>query len=170
MTKTTATSLLLLALMVGGARSASAQSKTFIFIPGIPGGSLDDRHQDWIDVLSMVQSWPGPAKRRPTCDVTILKQLDSAGPRLWAAAATEQVFTEVRIEVMKAGADPVKVYEIKLGNTKIGSISTSVASRFIFDFPTEEVLLSPQTATLTVFLQNPDGSPGGTVVSTIPCN
>lgn len=165
MTKRIVIGLFVLAVFPIVPRVASAATGTFMFVPGIPGGSADDKHKDWIDVLSLQQGWPGTAKRT-SCDVTVVKALDVAGPKLWLAAVTGQVFAEIKIEAVKAGADPVKFYELKLLNAQISSITTNGAgSSFV-----EDVVLSPQSATLSFFPQNPDGSPGPTVTVTVPCN
>ena len=55
-------------------------------------------------------------------------------------------------------------YEIKLSNVLISSMSTTVG-----DALAESLALSAQTATLTFFQQNPDGSPGTPVSATVSC-
>jgi len=165
MTKRIVIRLFVLAVFMIVPRAASAATDTFMFVPGIPGGSADDRHKGWIDVISLQQGWPGTAKRT-SCDVTVVKALDIAGPKLWLAAVTGQVFAEIKIEALKAGADPIKFYELKLTNVQISSITTNgTGTAFI-----EDVVLSPQSATLSFFSQNPDGSTGPPVTVTVPCN
>ena len=39
-----------------GVRQAMAQTEIFMFVPGIPGESTDNRHQGWIDVVSFSQT------------------------------------------------------------------------------------------------------------------
>jgi type VI protein secretion system component Hcp len=155
--------------MVSGARTASAQITTFMFVPGIPGGSADITHAEWIDVDDLTQAWPGPAQptRRTTCEVTVRKQLDIAGPRLWAAAVTGQVFAEIKIDVLKPGPARFRIYEAKLHNAQITRMATF--SSYIQGQLFEDVTVSPETVTLTAFTQDPDGSPGEPVVATFPC-
>ena len=76
------------------ARTAAAQTfDTFLLVPGINGSSTDDRHRNWIDVLSLSQALvPLETKKLSvTCNVGLAKNLDVAGPPLWAAAANGQV-------------------------------------------------------------------------------
>ncbi len=70
--------------------TASAQDETFMLVPGISGGSRDAHHPGWIDVVSLRQSWSAAAKKRESCEIEIVKGLDKAGPRLWAAAVLGQ--------------------------------------------------------------------------------
>jgi hypothetical protein len=79
--------------------AASAQDQTFMLVPGIPGSSLDAHHERWIDVSSLRQTWNATAKKHSACEIEIGKGLDVAGPRLWTAAVTSQLFPELRIEV-----------------------------------------------------------------------
>jgi len=166
MTKRMVTGLFVLAAFMIVPRVASAATDTFMFVPGIPGGSVDDKHKDWIDVVSLQQSWPGTVRKHTSCDVTVVKALDIAGPKLWLAAVTGQLFAEIKIEVVKEGGDPFKFYELKLINAQISSITTNgTGPSFV-----EDVVLSPQSATLSFFQQNRDGSTGSPVTVTVPCN
>src|SRR5688572_1386653 len=99
MKKSVITVLLVFGFMLsGGVLQALAQTSVFMFIPGIPGNSVDARHADWIDVLSLSQTLEEVAKGRPQCSVKAIKNLDNAGPLLWAAAVNGQIFPEVKIE------------------------------------------------------------------------
>jgi type VI protein secretion system component Hcp len=160
--------LVALALILSAARAtpAFADVNAFLLVPGVPGGSTDARHVGWIDVLSVRQTLT-PTKKGSACQVEIVKPLDIAGPRLWLAAVTGQTFAEVRIEVVKAAADPFKVYEIRLANAIVSSISTAAGPG---DVLRESLVWEAPSATLTFFTQNPDGSPGASVTSTIVCN
>src|SRR6185436_10737853 len=112
---------------------------TFMLVPGIPGDSAARGHENWIDVISLQQSWPGQVRKGTSCDVTVVKALDSAGPRLWLAAVTGQSFPEIKIEMVKAAADPFTFYQLKLTNAIISSITTSGNSTSIV----ENVVISP---------------------------
>ena len=136
-----------------------------MLIPGIPGSSVDDRHQDWIDVASLVQTFGAAGKRGNSCDVIVTKLLDIAGPKLWLAAVTHQVFSEIRIESIKAGGDRQRFYEIRLTNARVAAITTSEFGGPYF----EDVTLSSDGATLSFFTQLADGSVGPPVTATIPC-
>ena len=158
--------LLTLGLAAAATTVASAATQTFMLVPGIPGGSVDDRHANWIDVLSLSQGWAG-ARKGGACDVAIAKDLDIAGPRLWGAAVTGQALGDVRIEVMRVGGEQTKLYEIRLTNARVLNIATSGASGGTF---MESLTLTSDTATLSYYPQRPDGSVGAAISTTIGCN
>jgi type VI protein secretion system component Hcp len=145
--------------------AASAQNQTFMLVPGIPGGSTDAGHVGWIDVSSLRQAWDKAAKKQNSCEIEVVKGLDIAGPRLWAAAVMGQVFGEIRIEVMRTGEEPRKEYELRLSNAHITSILTAGGLTFA-----ETVTLTATGLTLFFYPQNPDGSQGAPVTTSIACS
>jgi type VI secretion system secreted protein Hcp len=149
----------------------------FMLIPPIRGDSLDAKHKDWIDVVSLRQTLDqavststgarGPTTGPTTCEVETIKLLDRAGPLLWAAAVTGNIFTEVRIEVTTKGVegDNVKIYEIRLLSAQITSISTVSEGTL----PLEKVVLRAPTMILSYFPLSPSGIPQAPITSTIGC-
>jgi len=138
-----------------GAESAFAQSppetKTFILVPGIAGDSSDEGHERWINVEALTQTFNPLAKADNICSLNLFKRLDSAGPRLWAAAVTEQVFNQVQVDIVRMlGDTPMKIYEILLGNARVASIKTSSSGFSNLEEVTitaDSVALSPRTLT-----------------------
>lgn len=165
MKKTFTACVLALGFAVVGADTAWAQVDTFMLVPGIAGDSTHERHQDWIEVLSLSQTLDATGKRRSSCDIQVVKELDLAGPLLWAAAVSGQVFPEVRVELVRAGETSSVLYEIKLGNVHVSTISTSSGGSSIV----ESLSLAAETATLTYFTQKPDGTAGPPVSATVSC-
>ena len=150
-------------------RPAGAQSfNAFLFIPGIPGSSVDERHKNWIDVLSLSQGLApvDPKKAIVACNLTVVKLLDVSGPLLWAAAASGQVFPEATIEVARAGGTQIVFYVIRLANAKIASIQSSIKADSL---PVEQMVLAPESATLEMKEQRPDGTFGATISRTFTC-
>jgi len=133
----------LLAIQTGAAYAQ--QYRTYMFVPGIPGSSVDEGHKDWIEVLSMSQGVSSTKKSVACSDLAIMKVLDQAGPALWAAAAVRQLFTEVHIEVAKGGEFPGVVYDIRISNARVTSSQTSGSS----ELPTESVSFSYDSIILT---------------------
>lgn len=160
------TGLLTFALCAAGAGSASAQQfQTFMFVPGIPGEATDAQHQNWIELLSMSQD-AAASKRAAACNVAVLKKLDSAGPALWVAVASGQIFPEIKIEVVKSGGDTsFKLYDIRLGNVRLTSTGLSGSS----EIPIEFIAMVPQFVTLTYNRQAPDGSIVPGTPQTVSC-
>lgn len=164
MKRTFTACLFAIGFAVVGADTAWAQTDTFMLVPGITGGSVNERHEGWIDVLSVTQTLEANGRRRSSCEIEVVKSLDIAGPRLWAAAVTGQVFPEIRVEVFKPGAAPFLLYEIKFGNARVSTISTAVGYS-----TAENLTLVAETATLTVFTQKPDGTQGPSATATVSC-
>jgi type VI secretion system secreted protein Hcp len=140
-------------LLVIDAGKAYAQYQTFMFVPGIPGSSVDEAHKDWIEVLSMSQGVSSTKKSVACSDVSIMKVLDQAGPALWAAAAVRQLFPEVRIEVVRGGEVQAVVYAIRLTSVRVTSTQTSGSS----ELPMESVSFSYDSITLTFNSQDARG-------------
>lgn len=156
-------------LLALSASSGAAQTfDTFLLVPGVTGGSQDAKHKGWIDVISLSQTLNqgDPKKSLAVCSLSALKVLDIAGPALWAAAASGQVFADVAIEVQKTSAVPVVFYTIHLANARITSVQTKVDSD---TFPVEQVVIAPQSATLEFRTQNSDGTSGTPSTSTVTC-
>ena len=127
-------------------------------------GAGDSWGRDKCKVRSLRQTLGVQLKGGSLCDVEVVKRLDIAGPRLWVAAVTGQVFPEVTIEVIRTDGDQSRLYEIKLTSARVLSISTTGDSAFV-----ESVTLSPVSATLTVFTQKADGSAGTPITGTFAC-
>ena len=164
MEKPILTCLLVTALFTATAHPAAAQnSDTFMLVPGIPGESQDFRHKDWIDVISLSQSFDSTAKGRTPCTVAVIKKLDKAGPLLWAAAVTGQVFSEIKVEIQKAGEKGHKFYELTLFSARVASIS-STPNEFV-----ENLTITGASATLTYIPQKEDGTPDTPVTATASC-
>jgi type VI protein secretion system component Hcp len=97
-----------------------------------------------------------------------LKQLDIAGPRLWAATVTGQTFGSIELQVLQAtgSVTPRLIYDIMLTNAQITGVSDSGAN----ELPTESVSFKAASLTLAFTPQNDDGSPGTPVTTTFACN
>lgn len=143
---------------------ASAATDTFMIVPGIPGDSRADRYRDAIELQGVQQSFTGDRRISNPCSVSVVKTLDRAGPRLWAAAMTEQVFAEIRIDVVEIGLRTDVIYRIVLANAQVDAISTALS-----EVGTENVTISGASATLTFFPQRADGSIGPGISETISC-
>jgi type VI secretion system secreted protein Hcp len=157
--------------------AASAADQVFMLVPGIPGGSQVASRSGWIDVLAFsgfasapaTSTSPAPPKQPPPqpCQIQVEKQLDIAGPRLWAATVTGQTFDTVKIQVVAVAAGvPLVIYDILLTNAQITAISDSGAN----ELPVESVSFKAANVTLTFTPQNPNGSAGTPVTTSFACN
>jgi type VI protein secretion system component Hcp len=164
--------LIVLACALGSPANALAQ-RAFLFIPGIPGESTVEGFANWIDVLSIRQSASVSSRKSAACDVAVVKNIDLAGPALWATAASglpvsEMIIAVLRNAIAEGGAGSpviVKQYEIKLTNVRITSVQATAGATD----SSETVNLQPQSVTLTFFTQTPTGLPGPSVVQSFAC-
>jgi type VI secretion system secreted protein Hcp len=98
----------------------------FLKIDGISGESTDDKHKDWIEVLSFncgVSQMASGSARADFQDFSIVKTLDSASPNLALACAEGKHIKEVKLEMCRSGGDKLKYMEYKMANCIISSVS-----------------------------------------------
>lgn len=149
---------------------------TFIKIDGIPGESTDDKHKDWIEVLSFNHGMSQPssatassagggtAERTEHQDYSISKFVDKASPKLYEACSSGKHIKEVTIEMCRASGDKLKYMEIKLEQVIISHVAPGGSSKGEHGFPTESVSLNYGTVKWTYTQQKrADGSGGGNV-------
>jgi type VI secretion system secreted protein Hcp len=147
----------------------------FLKIDGMPGESTDDKHKDWIEVLSY--SWGASqlasatassaggatAERANFQDFSIVKTLDKASPKLALACADGTHIKDVTIELCRAGGDKVKYMEYKMSDCIISSVSVGGGGG---GEPTESLTFNYGKIEWTYVQQKrADGSGGGQVAA-----
>ncbi len=107
----------------------------FVKIDGIPGESTDDKHKDWMEVLTFnwganqpasatASSSGGATSERANFDnFEVTKSIDKASPKLALACADGTHIKQITVELCRAGKDKVKYMEYKLSNCIISSIT-----------------------------------------------
>ena len=107
----------------------------YLQITGIKGESTDDKHKDWIEILSFnwgvsqmasasqSTSGGGTSQRAAFQDLSIVKMMDSASPLLFKACAKGDHLDEVKLELCRAGGDKLTYMEYTLNNVIISSVS-----------------------------------------------
>jgi type VI secretion system secreted protein Hcp len=145
----------------------------FLQIDGMPGESLDDRHRDWIEPLTFswgvsssvnplaTQSGPPPSKSNPV-DFTFVAHTSRASPRLFLACARGARINNVRLEVVKAGAQPLAFLTVHLQDVRVASFNQAPGDD---GAPLDVVRLRYVKVTNTYRPQRPDGSLGTAVVA-----
>ena len=125
----------------------------FIKIDGIDGESTDEKHDNWIEVISFdhgvsqtvsssaSSAGGASAERASFQDFTFSKQLDIATPALALACADGTHIDEVTIELCRSGTDKVKFMEYKLTNCLISNVNVTGGSNGS-ELPTEHVSLN----------------------------
>ncbi|XZG71813.1 Hcp family type VI secretion system effector [Chitinibacteraceae bacterium HSL-7] len=147
----------------------------FLKIDGIPGESTDDKHKDWIEILSFAHKIEQPASatassvggataervNHSTFDIVHL--LDKASPKIYEACCTGKHIKEVVIELCRSGGDKLKYMEIKLEQVLVSKVEPSGASS-ADGFPGEAVSFSYGKIKWTYTQQKrADGAGGGNV-------
>lgn len=124
-------------------------NKIFLNVDGISGESLDDKHDDWIDVLSFSHGISQPtsgltttrtAERSTHGDFIITKELDKSSPKLALASCNGDHITEVVIEVCRADTSD-KYMRYTLTDVIVTSISQNGSSQGGDARPIEEISL-----------------------------
>lgn len=147
----------------------------FLKIDGIPGESTDDKHKDWIEILSFKHGLDQPAsatassvggataERVNHATFDIVHLLDKASPKIYEACCTGKHINEVVIELCRSGGDKVKYMEVKLEQVLISKVQSSGASTDQ-GFPGESVSFSYGKIKWTYTQQKrADGAGGGNI-------
>src|SRR5262249_29397834 len=124
---------------------------TFLKIDGVPGESTDDKHKDWIEVLSFSlghsqgssstasSTGGGTTERADFHDVEMVKQIDTASAKIVEYCVSGKHIPNVVIECCRAGGDKVKYYEIKMEQVIISEHHIGGHGKGDDPFPTESV-------------------------------
>ena len=123
----------------------------FLKIATIPGESSDDKHADWIEILSYntgvaqlasgsVSSGGGrSAERAGFQDFSVVKALDKASPKLALACANGEHINEIKLELCRAGGDKQKYMEYVMNDVIISSARPGGSGKGKETLPLEEV-------------------------------
>ena len=148
----------------------------FLKISTVPGESTDDKHKDWIEILSY--SWgvsqatgsatsTGGARSAQRCDhqdFSITKVLDKASPKLFLACCKSEHVPSVTIELCRATGDKQKYMEYKLSDVLISSVRPGGAAQASENLPLEEISFNYGKCELTyTATDHKTGKPAGDV-------
>jgi type VI secretion system secreted protein Hcp len=144
----------------------------FMKIDGIPGESQDDKHKDWIEILSYQLGSSQPVSstassaggagtgRVNIAPVTISKLVDKSSPKLWDACNTGKHISKVIIEAHRSGGDKQKYLEITMEQVLVANYTQGGGD----DFPLEIVSFAPGKISMTyVHQKREDGISSGNV-------
>ena len=138
---------------------------------GIDGESIDEDHENWIDLKSFdfymnqpARGVSGISRRRGDVqfeDITLTKGVDKATPKLMDKLARGQVIDTVTIEFSRYIADGNKVfYKYELENVLITSYQSSAS---IEDYPEDTLTLNFEEIKVTYTEYDDDGTSMGNV-------
>ena len=133
--KTTHVQGVVLAMLVvcWAAGTAGAADKYFLQVPGIAGESTDDKHKDWIEVLSFSQDISTPdtsgagahsAARPEVGPLVIIKPLDKAMAALSNDCCISKHYAQVVLDVAKPSGSKEVFFKYTLTDARVKSIRT----------------------------------------------
>ena len=150
----------------------------FLKIATLPGECTDDKHKDWIEVISYshgvsqrssgsVSSGGGrTAERADHADFSIVKTLDKASPKLHLLCSNGEHITDVTLELCRAAGNKEKYMEYKLEDVAVTSVRPGHSKGGGESLPLEEVTFSYGKITWTyVETDHKTGKPKGNVVA-----
>ena len=122
----------------------------FLKIEGVDGESSDDKHKDWIELLSYSHGVSQPssgaassgggrsAERCDHADFSIVKTVDKATPKLALACCDGTHIESIKVELCRAGGDKQKYMEYVMNDVIVASARPGGSSEGEA-LPTEEV-------------------------------
>jgi type VI secretion system secreted protein Hcp len=148
----------------------------FLKIATVPGESTDDKHKDWIEVLSyswgVSQTGSGSrstagARSSERCDhhdFSIVKVLDKASAKLFLSCCKGEHIKDVTLQLSRATGDKQQYMEYKLEDVIISSVRPGGSSHSHESLPLEEVSFNYGKITLKyTATDHKTGKPGGNV-------
>lgn len=178
--------LAIAALWIQPAESLDAQTNgspvsTYVRFDDLVGEAVDQDHVGWSVVESINTSVLRPdsaavgssraRSRSITEDLIVVKPLDATGPYLQLAAWTGKSFPTVDIEIVRNGETRPVLWKIELSNVVVKSYSMGTTGQDDLTpnalplvatsmQPTEQVTLGFESAKVTYYELNDDGSVG----------
>lgn len=139
---------------------SSASAAIFLFIPGVPGQSLDSNHPNWIDLSSFQVG----VSNRVCSGITVTKQIDSSSPVLSTAALLGGAYPSMTLD-FTVGPARRSYLTYVLSNVTVTGVAQSTGGELI----SEAVAVFATTLTVTFKPQQPDGSDGTPVIYSLNC-
>lgn len=159
-------------------QQAGATFDTYMQIDGIEGESLDDKHKNWIELLSYSHNIAQPTSasrssaggattgRSEHGDYLVTMLMDKSYPKLAEAVSSGKPFKKVKIECCRAGGSQLKFKEIVLEEVLISSLSVDSSGSHGHNFPVVTASLNYSKIEWTYTQQKrADGSGGGNVAA-----
>jgi type VI secretion system secreted protein Hcp len=95
----------------------------FLKIEGVPGESVDDKHKDWIDILSYSHKVKPMVMGESFFDVfTVVKTLDKASPKLALFCCNGQHIKEVQLDLCDPNRSSYNIMQYKLSDVLVSGV------------------------------------------------
>lgn len=148
----------------------------FIKIGDIPGESTDDKHKDWIEILSFHWGTAQPVTVGSglgglsgggcsVSDFSFVKKLDKSSPKLFLACCNGTPITKIETELRKSVGDKHVYQKFTFENAMISSVRPGGSSQGGDDVPLEEVSFAFAKCELQYAALGQDGKPAGNVTA-----
>jgi type VI secretion system secreted protein Hcp len=123
----------------------------FLKIATIPGESTDDKHKDWIEILSYSfgvsqmgggsrsTAGSGTGERVNHQDFNIVHTIDKASPKLFLSCCNGEHINEVTLALHRATGDKQKYMEYKMSDVIVTSVAPGGSSQGSESVPLEQV-------------------------------
>ena len=148
----------------------------FLKITTIPGECTDDKHKQWIEVLSYSHGVSqtatgsqssGGARSSERCDhqdFSVVKTLDKASPKLSLACCKGEHIGDVKVELCRATGNKTKYMEYLMTDVIVTSVRPGGSAQGGESLPLEEVSFNyGKIEWKYVETDHKTGGPGGTV-------
>jgi type VI secretion system secreted protein Hcp len=150
----------------------------FLKIDTVPGESQDDKHKDWIEVLSYSFGASQPSsgsrssggaatgERVNISDFSIVKALDKASPLIFKNTCNGTHIGSVILELCRATGDKAKYMEYKMTDVLVSSVRPGGSAQGGEALPLEEVSFNAGKIELTyVATDHKTGKAAGNVTA-----
>jgi type VI protein secretion system component Hcp len=151
-----------LALSLAGTPTASAAIETFLYIPGVPGESVDADFRDWIDVTALSVA----VANRVCSGFTITKPLDATSPILSASALSAVVYPTMTVQTRKQGEGLRPFLTYTLTNVVVNAVGVTYSPAGTL---VERVVLYPAVIATNYRPVDDKGGFGTPIQSTLTC-
>ena len=142
----------------------------FLKIDGIPGESQDDKHKDWIQLVSF--NWglaePGTgagagsgAGRAKFRDFEFVMSVNKASPQLFLSCANGKHITEAMLSVRRPGSRQLEYLKIKFSDVLVTSFEEAAGE----DTPQETIGFNFRHIEMAYTPQDASGSAGAVVTA-----
>jgi type VI secretion system secreted protein Hcp len=144
----------------------------FLLLDQIPGDSVDDKHDKWIDALSFSfgasntssLTGSGWSSSKPSMQqINVVAYQGSQSPLLFLRTLNGKHLASALFQGISAGETPRKFMEIELKDVLVGSYSASGSGG---SSPTESFSLAFGSIRYSIYLQGPAGAAGQEITTT----
>ena len=123
----------------------------FLKINGVPGESTDDKHKEWIEILSFSHGVSQPAsgsassgggrsaERCDHQDFSVVKTMDKASPKLALYCCNGSHIDKINLELCRATGDKQKYMEYVFSDVIVSSVRPGGSAQGGEALPLEEV-------------------------------